>query len=86
MDGTIVSYGHLVGRLSGFGNLSGELTVPDSVDGRQIYDGDYTVVPQAYDATVLATRNKAMEDDVIVMEIPYYEASNPQGGYTVTIG
>lgn len=50
------------------------------------YEGEYTVIPQAYDATVLATRNKAMADDVIVMEIPYYETTNPQGGYTVNIG
>ena len=50
------------------------------------YEGEYSVVPQPYDATVLPTRNKAMRDDMIVTAIPYYEATNPQGGYTVTIG
>lgn len=50
------------------------------------YEGEYTVVPELYDAQVLPTRNKAMRDDVIVTAIPYYETTNPQGGYTVTIG
>ena len=50
------------------------------------YDGEYTVVPQPYDATVLPTIGKAMRDDVIVTEIPYYTTTNEKGGYTAIIG
>lgn len=50
------------------------------------YEGEYTVVPELYDAQVLPTRNKAMRDDVIVMAIPVTRTSNPYGGDTVVIG
>lgn len=50
------------------------------------YDGEYTVVPQPYDAVVLPTIGKAMRDDVIVTEIPYYTTTNEKGGYTAIIG
>lgn len=50
------------------------------------YEGEYSVVPQLYDATVLPTRNKAMRDDVIVTAIPVTRTNNPYGGDTVVIG
>lgn len=50
------------------------------------YEGEYTVVPELYDAQVLPTRNKAMRDDVIVTAIPVTRTSNPYGGDTVVIG
>jgi len=50
------------------------------------YDGEYTVVPQPYDAVVLPTIGKAMRDDVIVTEIPFYTTTNEKGGYTAIIG
>ncbi|MBQ7214319.1 MAG: hypothetical protein IJS25_07295 [Bacteroidales bacterium] len=56
------------------------------IEGGTPYEGEYTVVPQAYDATILDTQGKVLSDDVIVTAIPYYETTNPQGGYTVTIG
>ena len=50
------------------------------------YDGDYIVIPKAFQEQVLPTNGKAMIDDVTVREIPYYETSNEYGGYTVNIG
>lgn len=49
------------------------------------YDGPYTVDP-LFTEQVLETNGKRMTDDVTVHEIRVFEASNPQGGKTVTIG
>ena len=50
------------------------------------YDGPYDVTPMPYTAQILPTNNLVMSEDVNVREIPYYETSNPSGGYTATIG
>lgn len=49
------------------------------------YDGDYEVTPRKQEI-VLATKNKSMEKDVTVFQIPYSIVKNTQGGLTVTIG
>lgn len=49
------------------------------------YTGDYTVTPKVTQV-VLPTRNRSMNDDVTVFQIPYKEVANPSGGTTVTIG
>lgn len=49
------------------------------------YDGDYIVTPRTYEQS-LDTDNKYLTDDVTVLEIPKTVVSNPNGGYTVTIG
>ena len=49
------------------------------------YTGPYEVIPEIV-AQVLTTKDKVMRDDVTVLEIPYFETSNPQGGETVYIG
>ena len=50
------------------------------------YDGPYEVIPMPYSTQILPTANLAMSTDVSVKEIPYFEVSNPSGGYTATIG
>jgi hypothetical protein len=50
------------------------------------YTGPTTVTPQARSDVVLDTSGKLMTDDVTVFEIPYYETTNPAGGYTAIIG
>lgn len=50
------------------------------------YEGPYIVDASFYYATTLHTFGRTMGDDVTVNRIPVYEASNPQGGKTVTIG
>ena len=50
-----------------------------------IYDGEYVVIPQAYDSTVLATQGKTLTSNVTVVEIPKVETINASGGLTVSI-
>ena len=53
--------------------------------GHKKYPGPYNVTPKSYDQT-LNTKNLLMINDTTVKEIPYFEVSNTQGGFTVTIG
>lgn len=65
------------------GNNSGSNNNPSS--NVEKYTGSYTVKPLVSEQT-LATKDKVMTDDVTVLEIPYSEVSNNEGGCTVTIG
>lgn len=49
------------------------------------YEGDYIITPLAYTQQELETRNKLLEDNITVKEIPYYQVSNIDGT-TVYIG
>lgn len=49
------------------------------------YEGDYVVIPK-FTEQVLPTKDKTMQDDMVVKEIPTAEVSNPAGGLTLTIG
>ena len=57
------------------------------VEGLDIerYRGDYIITPLAYEEQELETRNKLLEDNITVKEIPYYRVSNIDGT-TVYIG
>ena len=48
------------------------------------YEGAYEVTP-AISSQTLPTQYKYLRDDITVLEIPYYEVSNPEGT-TVIIG
>lgn len=50
------------------------------------YEGAYEVTPLPHEQQVLPTAHRGMERDVTVYEIPYYQTSNPAGGYTAIIG
>lgn len=43
------------------------------------YDGAYTVIPKAYDETILPTEGKTLAADVTVTVVPYYETTNTSG-------
>lgn len=47
--------------------------------GGEKYEGDYIVTPSAHNDIILETADKVMEDNVTVLEIPYYETSNITG-------
>lgn len=74
----------------------GSLEIPECADGGiefAIYDnplpaytGITTVIPKAFESTVLQTANKSVFDNIEVLEIPYTEISNLSGGTTVSIG
>ena len=77
----------IIGNISPINKISGNITYGvGEGDTAVIYDGDYDVVPLAFQETILSTRNKKLIDDILVQEIPYYETSNLSGGNTVFIG
>ena len=49
------------------------------------YEGDYTITPRPRSDQVLPTNGKLLDQDLTVLRIPYYQASNPKGD-TVYIG
>ena len=68
----------LTGVLQSIGTLSGSLSVPEQ-GALPVYDGPYHVIPKAWQGQELETRQKMMEDNVTVDEVPYIEVSNPEG-------
>lgn len=77
----------IIGNISPINKISGNITYGvGEGDTAVIYDGDYDVVPLAFQETILSTKNKKLTDDILVQEIPYYETSNLSGGNTVFIG
>lgn len=85
LSGSLSAVGGLTGTLSPPEGLTGQLTVPRVLDA-EYYTGEYEVTPQARSDVILDTSGKLMTDDVTVFEIPYYETTNPAGGYTAIIG
>lgn len=59
---------------------------------RVIYDSPYPDYTGAYQVTPtiteqsLATMDTVLKNDIKINPIPYYETSNPSGGYTAIIG
>lgn len=87
----------VVGKIRNEAQVIGRVQVADSIktagvavgefyDDIVYYDGDYVVTPKAYEQTVLETDGLYMRDNVVVLEVPYFETSNLQNGYTVYIG
>ena len=72
----------LKGTINPTPNLKGTIAISSSSQG--IYQGNYTVTPKVT-SQKLQTKDKLMKDDVVVLEIPYYETSNISGK-TVYIG
>lgn len=50
-----------------------------------VYEGEYNVIPKAYEEQVLQTKEKTLLENVTVQKVPYYEVSNSSGGNTVNI-
>lgn len=48
------------------------------------YEGEYAVTPKTTQQS-LETKHKTMQNDLTVLEIPYYQTTNEAGGYTVII-
>lgn len=63
-----------------------ELEQAIEISHNEYYQGEYVVTPKMFEGTVLPTKEKTMADDVIVLEVPFYEVSNETGGTTVTVG
>lgn len=50
------------------------------------YEGEYEATPKFEEAVVLATKDKAMTDNVTVKKMPQFEVSNDAGGKTLILG
>lgn len=74
----------LTGRLTGIMTITGQLTTPQVVPP-DIYEGEYVVTPKAWVIQTLDTDDKYMEADVTVLEVPYQETDNQDGGRTISI-
>ena len=48
------------------------------------YQGEYIATPKTTQQT-LPTMGKVMADNVTILEIPYFDVSNPSGGKTIYI-
>lgn len=59
--------------------------IVNNIEGEH-YQGTYIVTPKVAEQTILATRNKVMDDNVTVLEISYSAVTNPSGGKTAIIG
>lgn len=74
------------GIISPIMTISGNITYGvGEGDTSTVYDGDYSVIPLAFQETILPTKDTKLIENIIVKEIPYYETSNPSGGNTVYI-
>lgn len=70
----------------GIKNIDVDIGVPHSGSPYEVYDGPTTIIPEAYEMQILQTTKKSVMEDIVVLPIPYFETSNPQGGTTVYIG
>lgn len=85
MKGKLLSNETLKGKLVDKGELSGFVNVGGGGSVVEIYDGEYDVTPD-FTKQKLLTKQKMMEKDVTVQQIPVFEVSNEAGGTTVYIG
>lgn len=86
ITGDITPIEKIDGTLSPLIQVDGDIT--DDIKNKDIlpqYEGEYEVVPKAFEETILETKYKKLIDDVVVKEITYIETSNLQGGVTVYI-
>lgn len=63
-----------------------EIGAPHSGVAFPVYSGPTTVIPEAYEMQILQTEKKSVMENIVVLPIPYFQTSNPQGGNTVYIG
>jgi len=50
------------------------------------YTGEYVVTPSVSEEKQLQTAEKSLKENVRVLKVPYFEVTNPSGGYTASIG
>ena len=45
----------------------------------EVYEGEYIVTPKAHESQTLETANKLLEENVLVLDVPYFQTSNEYG-------
>ncbi len=73
LDGGAEIHAEIVGGAVIEADLVASGPVPD------YYSGEYVVTPDANDEQTLETKGLVMQDNVIVLKVPYFETSNPFG-------
>lgn len=66
------------GELSGVYTVIGSVSVPKEIDVEK-YTGVYEVEPSAHEEQVLETKNKFLNENVVVLKVPYFVTSNTSG-------
>ena len=66
----------LSGIISKDAYLTGRLNITTGYD---TYQGPYEVAPHAFEEQTLKTANMGMKENVVVLEVPYFEVSNDTG-------
>ncbi len=82
--GVVVSGFSLVALVKAQQTLKGLVAI-SSGSKQPEYEGNYEITPSNV-VQVLATANKSMSEDVVVLAIQYLDEANPSGGRTITIG
>lgn len=82
LAGSISAECTLSGKISCHGALSGKISIMREYDR---YDGDYKVIPKAFEEQSLQTINKMLSENVVITEVPYWETSNTSNGLTAYI-
>lgn len=79
-DGAIISFDVSSDEALEFG-----LGITVTTIAGEHYTGIYEVTPRAYDAVILETSGKVMDDNVTVFKVPYHETRNQFDGKTAYI-
>ena len=66
-------------------NITASIHQSDSRPNVERYEGAYEATPRTT-AQTMPTKNKLMQEDFTVKEIPCFEVTNTANGTTVTIG
>lgn len=79
-----------MGRITGNEDVSPKITGNITYgigegDYTPAYEGEYNVTPLAFQETTLKTKDKKLNQNIVIKEIPYYETTNQGGGSTVYI-
>lgn len=87
ITGTVSSKGVITGNISAKAIMANVSVGPIEIVRRALpdYEGEYEATPSVSEQ-VMPTKDRSMLNDFIVHEIPYFETSNPSGGYTAIIG
>lgn len=64
--------------------MEGIISIPPEIP-TDIYEGEYEIVSKPFETSEIQTQGLKMRENIVVLEIPYYETSNVSG-YTVYIG
>ena len=59
---------------------------PSMIHEYDVYRGSYRVTPMANFTQIMHTKEKLLEEQIVVEKIPYYTTINVAGGYTAIIG